>query len=354
MRINKGGLAAALAIGATTALLAAGCGGSANAGSGNGGSGPKVTLSLVAYSTPQAAYKDIIKAFQATPEGKNVKFSESYGASGDQSRAVAAGLSADVVEFSLSPDMDRLVKAGLVSANWTQGQYGSTSVPAAGTYKGNVTDSVVVIATRKGNPKHISDWPDLVKPGVQVITPNPFTSGGARWNVMGAYGGMTAEGNSDAQATAYLQELFKHHVPVQDDSARKSLQTFVGGKGDAMLAYENDAIFAQQNHQAIDYTVPKDTILIENPVAVTKNSKHPQQAQAFVNFLFSNTAQQIFAKNGYRPVLTGAAPTPFPQPSGLFTITKFGGWTVVTKKFFDPDTGLLASIENGLGVPTKK
>src|SRR5436190_21181498 len=224
MRTNKGGLAATLAVGATTALLAAGCGGSAKAGS-SGSSSPKVKLSLVAYSTPQAAYKDIIKAFQKTPEGKNVTFTESYGASGDQSRAVVAGLPADVVEFSLAPDMDRVVKAGLVDASWTQGQYGSTNSTTAGTYKGDVTDSVVVIATRKGNPKHISDWPDLVKSGVQVITPNPFTSGGARWNIMGAYGGVLAEGASEAQATAYLTELFKSHVPVQDDSARKSLQT---------------------------------------------------------------------------------------------------------------------------------
>ena len=137
-------------------------------------------------------------------------------------------------------------------------------------------------------------------------------------------------------------------------SARAQLQTFVGGKGDAMLAYENDAIFAQQNNQSLDYTVPDNTILIENPIAVTKSSAHPQEAQAFVNFLFSDTAQKIFSDNGYRPVLSSAATKQFPQPSGLFQITKFGGWSDVTKKFFDPDTGLLADIEKGLGVPTKK
>jgi sulfate transport system substrate-binding protein len=224
----------------------------------------------------------------------------------------------------------------------------------AGQYKGNVTDSVVVIATRKGNPKHISDWPDLVKSGVKVITPNPFTSGGARWNVMAAYGGVIAAGASETQATAYLGELFKHHVPVQDDSARKSLQTFVGGAGDALVSYENDAIFAQQNHQQIDYTVPQNTILIENPVAVTKGTKHPAEAKAFVDFLFSDAAQKIFSDNGYRPVVAADATRSFPQPTGLFQITKFGGWSIVTKKFFDPDTGVLAGIEKGLGVPTKK
>src|SRR3954447_15917508 len=171
MKRMQGGLTALVALGAVAAIALSGC------GSASGSSGGKVKLSLVAYSTPQAAYEKIIKAFQATPAGKNVEFTQSYGASGDQSRAVAAGLPADVVEFSLSPDMQRLVDANMVSPHWAQNQY-----------HGMVTDSVVVIATRKGNPKNITDWPDLLKPGVEVITPNPFTSGGARWNLMAAYG----------------------------------------------------------------------------------------------------------------------------------------------------------------------
>ena len=337
MRPSKKTMAIGVAAGSAALLALSGCGGSANA-SGSG----KVTLDLVAYSTPQAAYEKIIAAFQKTPAGKNVSFSQSYGASGDQSRAVVAGQPADVVEFSLAPDMKRLVDAGLVASNWDQNQY-----------HGDVTNSVVVIATRKGNPKGIKDWPDLVKPGVQVITPNPFTSGGARWNVMAAYGGMIAEGDSPAAAQAYLGSLFKN-VPVQDDSARASLQTFTGGKGDALLSYENDAIFAQQNGQAIDYTVPDNTILIQNPVAVTKDSKHPVQAEAFVKFLYSDTAQKIFSDNGYRPVVTADATRQFPTPSGLFTIDKFGGWDSVMTQFFDPDKGILAKIEQGLGVPTSK
>ena len=350
MKHIKGGLTATVAVAAAGAMLVSGCGGSAKASDG----GAKVKLSLVAYSTPQAAYKKIIEAFQKTPEGKNISFTESYGASGDQSRSVVAGLPADIVEFSLAPDMDRLVKANLVDANWSQGQYGAASNTTAAQYKGMVTDSVVVIATRKGNPKHISDWPDLINGKNQVITPNPFTSGGARWNVMAAYGGTLAGGMTEEQATTYLKSLFKDHVPVQDDSARKSLQTFVGGKGDAMLAYENDAIFAQQNNQALDYTVPNNTILIENPIAVTKSSKHPAEAAAFLKFLYSDTAQKIFSDNGYRPVVSADATRQFPTPSGLFTIAKFGGWKAVTTKFFDPDTGVLANIEEGLGVPTKK
>jgi sulfate transport system substrate-binding protein len=300
-------------------------------------------LSLVAYSTPQEAYGKIIKAFQATTQGKNITFTESYGASGDQSRAVEAGLAADVVAFSLEPDMTRLVKAGLVDAAWS-----------ANDSKGMVTDSVVALVTRKGNPKHVKDWDDLVKPGVEVITPNPFTSGGARWNVMAAYGAKSNKGADDAAGVAYLNKLF-HQVPVQDDSARKSLQTFAGGKGDVLIAYENEAIFAQQHGQAIDYVIPDQTILIENPVAVTSKSTHQEAAKAFVQFLSSPTAQTIFADAGYRPVTAGVkGSVSFKDPSGLFTIADVGGWTSVSKKFFDPQAGVLVDVERQLGVATSK
>ncbi|MDX6286535.1 MAG: sulfate/thiosulfate transport system substrate-binding protein [Frankiales bacterium] len=339
MRRTKGGLAVAVALSGTALLGLSACGGSSGAGT---SSGSKVKLSIVAYSTPQAAYEKIIEAYKKTDAGKNIDFSTSYGPSGDQSRAVVAGLKADIVEFSLAPDMDRLVKANLVASTWS-----------AGTYKGMITDSVVVIATRKGNPKGIKDWPDLIKPGVQVITPNPSTSGGARWNIMAAYGGTLASGATEAQGNTYLKALLKN-VPVQDDSARKSLTTFTGGKGDALLSYENDAIFAQQKGQSLDYTVPNSTILIENPIAVTSNSAHPAEAKAFLDYLYTEEAQKIFSDNGYRPVLASAKTKDFPTPSGLFDITKFGGWKAVTDKFFDADKGIVTGIEEGLGVPTKK
>jgi sulfate transport system substrate-binding protein len=318
------------------ATIAAGtlaaCGSSDSAGT--------VTLSLVAYSTPQAAYQDIIKAFQKTAAGKHIKFTQSYGASGDQSRAVAAGQKADIVAFSLEPDITRLVSAGLVSSDWNANQY-----------KGMVTDSVVVIATRKGNPKNIKTWTDLTRSGVSVISPNPFTSGGARWNVMAAYGAISSKGADKTAGVDYLKALFPH-IAVQDSSARASLQTFVGGKGDAMIAYENDSIFAQQNHQAIDYMVPDSTILIENPVAVTKNTAHPAEAKAFLDFLYTPEAQKIYADNGYRPVVPGVGGRAFPNPSGLFTINDLGGWTSVTKDFFDPTNGIVAGIEQANGVAT--
>jgi sulfate transport system substrate-binding protein len=296
----------------------------------------------VAYSTPQKAYEDLIKAYQATPEGSNVEFTKSFGGSGDQSRAVEAGLAADIVAFSLEPDMTRLVKAKLVAEDW--------NTDAA---KGMITDSVVVLAVRKGNPKHIKDWEDLTKPGVEVITPNPFTSGGARWNVLAAYGAISKVDKDRPAGVEYLHALFKN-VPVQDESARKALQTFTSGKGDAMIAYENEAIFAQQAGQKLDYVVPDDTILIENPVAVTKNSKHPAEAKAFLDFLHTPAAQAIFVKNGYRPVIEGVPGADFPKPPGLFAIKDLGGWKKANKEFFDPNTGIMADVEKSIGVSVKK
>jgi len=300
---------------------------------------PAAELTLVAYSTPQEAYDQITEAFTETPQGRNITFAKSYGSSGDQSRAVVSGLTADVVAFALEPDMARLVKEGLVAEDWN-----------ADEHKGMVTESLSVFVVRKGNPERIKAWADLVKPGVEVVTPNPFTSGGARWNVMAAYGQASAGDKVEADGVSYLEKLFAN-VAVQDDSARKSLQTFTSGKGDVLLAYENEAIFAQRKGQAIDYVVPDDTILIENPVAVTSSSKHPEQAKAFVEYLQGPEAQTIFAKNGYRPVLDGVkAPYDFSPPSGLFDITTFGTWADVTKRFFDPAGSVMADVERKIGI----
>jgi sulfate transport system substrate-binding protein len=321
---------------AATALALAACGGGSSSAGGGG------SLSLVAYSTPKEAYAEIIPAFQRTAAGKGLRFTQSYGSSGEQSRAVAAGLPADVVAFSLSPDVNKLVKKGLVDAGWNQDAY-----------QGNVTDSVVVLAVRKGNPKHIRTWDDLLKPGVEVITPNPFTSGGARWNVLAAYAAKSGGGKDDAAGLAYLSQLFQH-VPVQDTSARNSLQTFVNGKGDVLISYQNEAIFAQQHGQALDYVIPDGNVLIENPVAITAKTKYPEQAKAFLDFLHTPAAQRIFANAGYRPVVSGVARSgEFKTPANLYTINDVGGWTNASKKFFDPQTGALVDVEKKLGVATK-
>lgn len=317
------------------ALLAlAGCGGTSD----TEGSGK---LALVAYSTPKEAYAEIIPAFQKTPAGKGVTFSQSYGASGDQSRAVQSGLPADVVALSLAPDVDKLVKKDLVAREW-----------ASDAHDGFVTNSVVVFAVRKGNPKNIRTWDDLVKPGVEVLEPNPFTSGGAKWNVMAAYGAQIEQGRTPAQANDYLKRLFEN-VVVQDKSAREALQTFNSGKGDVLLAYENEAITAQSKGQDLDYVVPDQTILIQNPIAVTTEAKNPTAAKAFVDYLRTPAAQRIFVSKGYRPVVASANdPRKFPDPPGLFKIDELGGWSKVNEQFFDPDKGSVAEIERSLGVAT--
>src|SRR5829696_184123 len=282
--MNKLWIAAAMLLGA--ALLAAGCGGTSDASGGSASGSGSTKLALAAYSTPREAYAELIPAFAKTPAGSGVSFDQSYGSSGEQSRAVEQGLPADVVAFSLAPDVTRLVDAGMVDESWPDGPH-----------KGMVTNSVVVFAVRKGNPKEIRTWDDLVRDDVEVINANPFTSGGARWNVMAAYGAQLEQGKSKEEAVAYLRKLFAQ-IPVQDKSARESLQTFSGGKGDVLIAYENEAITAQQKGEDLDYVVPDETILIENPVAITEDSS--QQAQAFVDFLQGPEAQKIFGEKGYR------------------------------------------------------
>ena len=326
----------ALAAAAVVVLfVVTGCGSDAS----GAGDGDK-TLSLVAYSTPREAYEAIIPAFEQTATGAGVDFEQSYGSSGEQSRAVESGLSADVVAFSLEPDVTRLVDAGLVAKDWSSDRHG-----------GMVTDSVVVFVVREGNPEGIQTWDDLLKDGVEVITPNPFTSGGAKWNIMAAYGAQLEQGKSEDEAIDYLRELFTGHVPVQDKSAREALQTFAAGKGDVMLAYENEAIFAQQSGQSLDYVVPDETILIENPVAVTE-SGDKTTARAFLDFLRTPDAQRIFGENGYRPVVKDVlADFDYPVPPGLFTIADVGGWDEVDTRFFDREESVFADIENEVGVP---
>ena len=322
---------------AATVLLtaAAGCGGS----SGDSGGGSSTKINLVAYSTPAEAYAELIPAFQKTADGKDVDFSQSYGSSGDQSRAVEAGQDADFLHFALEPDITREVDAGLVNADWNTGQY-----------KGVLVDSVVVFVVRKGNPKNIHTWDDLTKSGVEVITPNPFTSGGARWNVMAAYGAQLKEGKTPAEAQQYLYDLFKN-VPVQDDSARNALATFSGGKGDVLLSYENEAILAQAKGEDVDYVVPDQTIKIETVAAVTKSA--PPAAQKWLHWLYTPEAQKIFADNGYRPVVAGVTGKyDFPTPPQEFTIDDLGGWSKVKDQFFDDQKGIMAKVEQSIGVST--
>jgi sulfate transport system substrate-binding protein len=329
------------------ALAVAGCGGSSDAATGGGGSSTSAAetqLALVAYSTPKKAYDALTSAFAATTAGKGVGFGASFGASGSQSRAVDSGQTADVVAFSTTPDMTRLVKDGIVSSNWN-----------ANPEKGMSSDSVVVFVVRKGNPKHITGWNDLIKPGVDVITPNPSTSGSARWNILAAYGAALKQGKTPSQALAYVRTLLTKHVSVQPSSASAALQTFTSGKGDVLLDYESDAIAAKKAGDSIQYIIPPQTILIETPIAVTAKSSHSTQAKAFLAYQWSNPGQTIWAQQGYRPVLPSVAKQftkRFPTPPQLFTIAYLGGWKTAKSQFFDPSSGSITKIEQAAGVPT--
>jgi sulfate/thiosulfate transport system substrate-binding protein len=327
----------------------AGCGGSSDVNSSSAANtssaaGGGAQLALVAYSTPKKAYDALTSQFERGSAGSGVTFTQSFGASGAQSRAVAAGQQADVVAFSTTPDVTRLVKAGIVSSSWD-----------ANAHKGIASDSVVVLVVRKGNPKAITGWDDLVKPGVDVITPNPSTSGSARWNILAAYGAELKEGKTPAQALAYVRTLLTRNTSVQDPSGSAALQTFASGKGDVLISYESEAIAAEKAGDAVQYIVPRQTLLIETPIAVTTKSSHAARAQAFVNWLWTTPAQTTWAQQGYRPVVKSVLAQfarRFPTPPQLFTIRSLGGWTKISKTFFAPTTGAITKIEQAAGVPT--
>jgi sulfate/thiosulfate-binding protein len=294
-------------------------------------------LSVVAYSIPTNVFPKLEAAY-----GGGVSFSNSFAASEVQSKAVAAGLPADVVNFSITTDMDRLVQSKQVDKTWANNKY-----------HGIVSKSVVVFVLRNGNPKHIRTWDDLVKPGVDVVFPNPFSSGGARWDVMAAYGAQLREGKTPKQAQAYLKELFQHNVS-QDTSGRNALNTFLSGKGDVLLDYESDAKLAQSQGRPVFYLIPKATLQIETPIAAV-NGSNKAEAQKFVNWLYTPAAQTIWAQNGFRPVdpsVLRKFKAQFPPRPQLFTIKYIGGWGKVNDVFFDPTNGIVAKIEQGLGVST--
>jgi sulfate/thiosulfate-binding protein len=329
-RTHRGRLVAVLAAVTAAAIGVAGC-------SSSGGGSKKVAL--IAYSVPKPAYDALEKAFNKTEAGKGVKFSASYGPSGTQSKAVSSGQPADYVGFSLEPDMTKLVPK-FVASNWN-----------TGATKGIVSDSVVVIAVRKGNPKNITGWNDLIKPGIKIVTPDPASSGSAKWNILAAYQHVIQDGGTDAQAAAYLKTFFQH-VVSKPSSGATATTTFTSGTGDVLISYENEAIGSRQKGADIDYIVPDDSFLIENPVAVT--AKASQAAKDFLAFALSTPGQQVFAANGFRPVVAGVVvgtvkgandpSSPFPTVKKLKTITELGGWGKVNDQYFG-DNGIVTKIE---------
>lgn len=307
-------------------------------GPGAAGGADSTTISIVGFAVPEAANKAIAAEFEKTQAGRGVRFETSYGASGEQSRAVQAGLDADYVHFSVTSDVDRLVDAGLVDETWDDGPN-----------KGVVSSSVVVFAVRRGNPKGIRTWDDLVEPGVRIVTPNPGSSGAARWNALAAYGQVIASGGSEAQAADYLNRFFANVVALPG-SGRDATTAFLGGTGDVLMAYENEAILARQNGEEFDYLIPDTTVLIENPGAVLKDAD--PQTSAWLEFVLGEEGQRQFALKGFRPISDGVEfgevegandpAHPYPQPGRLLTVENdFESWPALSEKFFDEENGIV-------------
>jgi sulfate transport system substrate-binding protein len=299
-----------------------------------------VTLNLVAYSTPKPVMTKLIAAFQQTPAGQGVSFTTSYGGSSAQAAAVVAGQPADVVVFSTGTDMNLLVDRGLVDPKWNRQSYG-----------GVVWNSVVVFALRNGNPKHVKAWSDLVKPGVGVLIPNPFTAGIAKWAILSPYVAQRRLGKKEPQAQAFIKTLFSH-VVSQDSSGSNATNTFLSGQGDVLVTFESEALNGK-----IPFVIPRQTMLIDIYGAVTRQSRHKNDVNAFLRFLKSPAGQTILGNDGYRPVnkqVFAQFSKKFPRRAGETTIDDklLGGWRAVDKKWFDPTSGIMARIEKSLGVST--
>ena len=320
----------------TASLLAACGGGSSDVAGGAGSTKADTTLSLVAYAVPEPGWSRIIPAFAGTAEGKGVEVTTSYGASGDQSRAVVDGKPADIVNFSVEPDVTRLVKAGKVAPEWN-----------ADVTKGIPFGSVVTLVVRKGNPKNIADWDDLLRPGIEVVTPSPMSSGSAKWNLLAPYAAKSNGGADQRAGLDFVSSLVTDHVTVRPSSGREASDVFLQGTGDVLISYENEAINLERQGKDIEHVNPPQTFKIENPVAVLTTSTHQDKAVALKNFLFTTDGQKIWAQAGFRPVDPGVAAefaAQFPAPQKLWTIADLGGWNTVDPALFDKDNGAITIV----------
>jgi sulfate/thiosulfate transport system substrate-binding protein len=326
----------AVAVALTMAVVAACHGGASDVVGGSGPANAHTTITLVAYSVPEPGWSKVIPAFNAAEEGKGVQVVTSYGASGDQSRGVVDGKPADVVNFSVEPDITRLVKAGKVSKEWN-----------TDATRGIPFGSVVTLVVRKGNPKNIRDWDDLLRPGVEVITPSPLSSGSAKWNLLAPYAAKSQGGGNGQAGVDFISKLVHEHVKLRPGSGREATDVFVEGSGDVLISYENEAIATERAGKPVEHINPPQTFKIENPVAVVLTSPHLEAATAFKNFQYTAEAQKVWAQTGFRPVNPAVAADfrdQFPQPLKLWTIADLGGWATVDPQLFDKSTGSITKI----------
>ncbi|MFS6828011.1 sulfate ABC transporter substrate-binding protein [Cyanobium sp. ATX-6F1] len=294
----------------------------------------KKELLLVSYAVTKSAYDRIIPLFQADyrkQTGQIVSVKTSYGSSGSQTRAVIDGLEADVVGLALAGDILKIEEAGLIKPGWEK-ENPNNSI---------ITNSLVVFFTRAGNPKKITSWKDLDNKNVDVVTANPKTSGGARWNFLGLWGSITQTGGSETQARNFVTTVYKN-VEVLPKDAREATDIFVKRKqGDVLLNYENEAILAKKTGEwTVPYKIPSPNILIEGPIAVVDKNVDKKGtrkvAEAFTRFLYTPAAQKVFSENGFRPVTAqgkAAAKGRF-QSVPTYTASEFGGWRAINAKIF--------------------
>jgi sulfate/thiosulfate transport system substrate-binding protein len=320
----------------TTSVVAACHGGASDVVGGGGPSNAHTSITLVAYSAPEPGWSKVIPAFNTSEQGKGVQVITSYGASGDQSRGVVAGKPADIVNFSVEPDITRLVKAGKVSKDWDKDAT-----------KGIPFGSVVTLVVRAGNPKNIRDWDDLLRPGVEVITPSPLSSGSAKWNLLAPYAAKSGGGRNTQAGLDFINRVVSEHIKLRPGSAREATDVFLQDSGDVLISYENEAIATERQGKAIEHINPPQTFKIENPLAVVKTSSHLAAATAFKNFQYTAQAQKLWAQAGFRPVDPAVAADvrgQFPVPTKLWTIADLGGWDTVDPQLFDKNTGSITTI----------
>lgn len=316
-------------------VVGACAGGSSDVVGGQPPTGEGEGLVLVSYAVPKNGWDAIEVAFSEGEDGDSSAINADYGPSGNQSRKVVDGAPADIVNFSVEPDMTRLVEAGKVDEDWDSGAYGG--VPFG---------SVVTLVVREGNPKDIRTWDDLLEPGVDVISPSPLSSGSAKWNLLAPYAAKSNGGRDRGAGLSYVEQLVSDHFPVQPESGRAATEAFLQGQGDVLLSYENEALLIEEMGQNVEHVDLAETFRIDNPVAVVNTSSQLDKANELNDFLYTEKGQRVWADEGFRPVdpaIAAEYSEKFHTPETLHTIDELGGWDIVDTELFG-DNGAITEI----------
>ncbi|MCV7225709.1 sulfate ABC transporter substrate-binding protein [Mycolicibacterium komossense] len=301
------------------------------------GKTPNNGLALSAFTSAQAGWNAVVPAFLASPQGAGITIDNpDYGASGDLAQAIIDGHSADLVNFSDEPSVNRLVRAGRVASDWN-----------AGPAKGSPYGSVMTLMVRAGNPKNIHDWSDLLQPGLEVVTPNPVLSGSGKWGLLAGYAAISNGGQDPAAGQEFLRALVLEHVKIAPSTARQATDAFLQGEGDVLITAESGAIDAERHSQAVIHVTPPQTMAADNLVAIIKDGPHVDAATRLNDYLYTPDAQRLWARAGFRPsdpTVAAEFADEFPMPQKLWTIDDLGGWNATDARFFDSQNGTITKI----------